>query len=56
MNKIFNCRRTFITFVGLAGLLALGLINNVDTSMAMSTAIAALCGANSWEARSKSGK
>lgn len=56
MKRLVNCRRTFITFVGIGALLTLGLANDVDTSMAMATAIAALCGANSWEGRSKNGK
>lgn len=56
MNRLVNCRRTFITFCALAALLTLGLINGIDTSMAIATATAALCGANSWEGRSKNGQ
>lgn len=56
MKKLLDCRRTFITFCGLGALLALGLANGIDVSMAMATAITALCGANSWEGRSKNGK
>jgi hypothetical protein len=56
VKKIFSCRRTFITFIGIVALLSLGLINGIDTSMAIATAVGAICGANSWEARSKNGK
>lgn len=56
MDRLISCRRTFITFMGICALLALGLINGIDTSMAIATAVGALCGANSWEGRSKNGK
>lgn len=54
MLKIMDCRRTFITFFGVCCLLALGLINDIDTSMSIAAAVAALCGANSWEKRGQS--
>jgi len=56
MKKIWECRRTFITLSAVLALLILGLVNGIDTSMAIATATAALCGANSWEGRSKNGK
>lgn len=56
MKKLFECRRTFITFCAITALLVLGLVNNVDTSMAIAATAAAICGANSWEGRSKNGK
>jgi len=56
MNKILSCRRTFIAFAALAALLTLGLINDIDTSMAIASTAAALSAANSWEKRAKDGR
>ena len=56
MKRFLDCRRTFITFFAISALLVLGLVNSVDTSMAIASAAAAICGANSWEGRSKNGK
>lgn len=56
MNKILNCRRTFITFTALVALFALGLLNHIDTSMAIASTAAALSAANSWEKRAKDEK
>lgn len=56
MKSLLSCRRTFITFVSIVAMTALGLHNGIDTSMAIATVAAALAGANSWEGRSKNGK
>lgn len=50
MKRIWLCRRTFITLAGLLALLALGLKNNLDVSLAIAGCVAAICGANAMEA------
>lgn len=49
MKKIFQCRRTFISFVGIISLTLLGLYKGIDTSMAIAGICAALSGANGAE-------
>lgn len=54
MKKIFQCRRTFIAFVGIVSLTILGLCKGIDTSLAIASICAALSGANGAEAAFKS--
>lgn len=50
MKHIWCCRRTFISLIGIVCLTGLGFYTaDVSVAMAISGAIAALCGANAWE-------
>jgi hypothetical protein len=53
MKKLFQCRRTFIAFVGIVSLTVLGLCKGIDTSMAIAGICAALSGANAYESKAK---
>jgi hypothetical protein len=50
MKKIFNCRRSVVSLVGITSLLVLGLNNSFDVSLAITGCVAAICGANAFEA------
>lgn len=49
MKQLLYCRRTFIALTALVGLFSLGLINGIDTSMAMATVAVGLAGSNAAE-------
>jgi hypothetical protein len=54
MKKILNCRRSIVALVGIGCLLALGLHNGLDVSLAIAGCVASICGANAFEASKKS--
>lgn len=49
MKKILQCRRTFISFVGIICLLVLGLCKNYDVALAITGIVTALCSANAYQ-------
>ena len=49
MKKILNCRRSIVALVGIGCLLALGLHNGLDVSLAIAGCVASICGANALE-------
>lgn len=51
MRNLMYCRRTFVTVLSITYLFIITLTKNIDATMAISTACAALCAANSWEKR-----
>lgn len=53
MRKLTTCRRTFISTLGIVALTLLGLVQGIDTSVAIAGCVAALCGANAAEASMK---
>ena len=53
MKKILNCRRSIVALVGIGCLLALGLHNGLDVSLAIAGCVASVCGANAFQASKK---
>jgi hypothetical protein len=49
MRKIFSCRRSSIALIGMILLTALGIINGIDVSLAITGIVASIAGANSYE-------
>jgi hypothetical protein len=49
MKNILLCRRTFIAFISIAALLAMNLVNTLDTSSAVAAVAIALAGSNAAE-------
>lgn len=49
MKKIFQCRRTFIAFVGIVSLTVLGLCKNYDVSIAIAGIVTAIASANAYQ-------
>ncbi len=50
MNKLWTCRRTFVSVLGMAACLALGLVNHFDTSNAIAVIAMGLAAANAGQA------
>jgi hypothetical protein len=53
MKNFMLCRRTYITTLGIVAATILGLVNQVDVTMALAGMVGALCAANSYEASSR---
>ena len=53
MKKILACRRSIVAILGMGCLLALGLHNGLDVSLAIAGCVASICSANAYEAVKK---
>lgn len=53
MRNVLICRRTFIALVAIFSILAMALVNHVDTSAALASVAMALAGSNAAEAAFK---
>jgi hypothetical protein len=52
MKFLTNCRRTFLAFYSISLLSFIAYTKDMDTSMAISSIVIALAGANAYEKRS----
>jgi hypothetical protein len=53
MKNVLLCRRTFIAVLGIISTLALGLINQLDVSLAIAGMVTSICAANAYEGAAK---
>lgn len=51
MRKILNCRRSILALISIACLTFLGYTKGMDVSIAISTVVLAVAGANAYQSR-----
>jgi hypothetical protein len=49
INRILGSRRAIVALAAIVALLVLGLVNKIDTSMAIAAVAASLAGSNAWQ-------
>lgn len=53
MKWLYQCRRTFMAFCGILACMYVSMRTGEDTTMAIAGIVAAIAGANAYEARGK---
>ena len=49
MKKIWNCRRSMLALIGMGLLMAMAIVNKVDTSGAIATIVLAVSASNAYQ-------